>query len=415
MNYSERAPAFLAGAAAATATVSIAASQLLLGLAVAVLVLQPRKLRWPPVTLPLVLFMGWTLVSLAFSPDPQSGFPQIKKFYVYLMLWAVFSAIRTLAEVSTVAWGWVLGASLSALWAFRQLFKMVTARPDKFYSGLFYYVYSNDARITGFMGHWMTFSAITMMALMIAVALLLFGPRDRSFKFIAAAAAILSIGLIAGWQRSVWAGATVGMIWLLGSKKPWLALLVPIFGTILVIANPAQIGDRVMLLVKPQPNLLDSTSHRAALRAVGWEMIKAHPLVGVGPEQAKERFYDYVPSSVKLPLPHEWSTQHLHNLYYHYAAERGLPALAALLWFLVRALYDFVTARNRLAAAGSQRLPAGGALWMLNGAIAAILGIMVAAWGEVNLGDSEVLAMFLSIVACGYVVIAADRDHPQKT
>ncbi len=47
---------------------------------------------------------------------------------------------------------------------------------------------------------------------------------------------------------------------------------------------------------------------------------------------------------------------------------------------------------------------------MLNGAIAAILGIMVAAWGEVNLGDSEVLAMFLAIVACGYSVIAAQKE-----
>ncbi len=52
-------------------------------------------------TLPLLLFMGWTLVSLAFSPDPRGGFPQIKKFYVYLMLWVVFSLIRTLAEVRT--------------------------------------------------------------------------------------------------------------------------------------------------------------------------------------------------------------------------------------------------------------------------------------------------------------------------
>lgn len=407
MQLRERAPAFLAGAAAATATVSIAASQALLGLSVVALLLQPRKLRWPPVTWPLLMLMGWTLVSLAFSPDPHSGLPQIKKFYVYLMLWAVFSGLRTIAEVCTVAWGWVLGGSLSALWAFRQLFKMAMAKPDKFYSGFFYYVYSNDARITGFMGHWMTFSAITMMSLMIAGALLLFGPRDRSRPWLVAGTIILATGLIAGWQRSVWAGAVVGAMWLLGSKKPWLALLVPVFGGILLAANPGRIGDRVMLLVKPQPNLLDSTAHRATLRAVGWEMIKAHPLVGVGPEQAKVRFYDYVPSTVKLPLPHEWSTQHLHNLYYHYAAERGLPALAALLWMFGRALYDFITARKRL--------PEGGSRWMLEGAIAAILGIMVAAWGEVNLGDSEPLAMFLSIVACGYVVIAAQKDPAQKT
>ncbi|MEI9813016.1 MAG: hypothetical protein WDO18_10265 [Acidobacteriota bacterium] len=41
-----------------------------------------------------------------------------------------------------------------------------------------------------------------------------------------------------------------------------------------------------------------------------------------------------------------------------------------------------------------------------------ILGIMVAAWGEVNLGDSEPLAMFLSVIACGYVVIRAPQEVP---
>ncbi|MEI9813015.1 MAG: O-antigen ligase family protein [Acidobacteriota bacterium] len=333
----EHAPAYLAGAAAATSTVSIAASQIFLGLAIVALLLDRRKLRWPPVTVPLIGLMVWTLVSLAASPDPRGGLPQIKKFYVYLMMWAVFSGLRTLRDVRTVAWGWVLGGSLSALWALVQFERMYTAKPDKFYSGLFYYVYSNDARITGFMGHWMTFSAITMMALCVAGALLLFAPRSRAKPAIAVGAVVLLVGLIAGWQRSVWAGAAVGAMWLLWSKRPVLVLLVPVFGAVLLAWNPAHIRDRVMLLVRPQPNLLDSSAHRAALRATGWEMIKAHPWVGVGPEQAKVRFYDYAPPAVPHPVPHEWSTQHLHNLYYHYAAERGLPALAALLWLLGRA------------------------------------------------------------------------------
>ncbi len=43
--------------------------------------------------------MGWTLVSLAASGHARGGLPQVKKFYVWLMLFVVFSALRHLNEV----------------------------------------------------------------------------------------------------------------------------------------------------------------------------------------------------------------------------------------------------------------------------------------------------------------------------
>jgi O-antigen ligase len=150
-----------------------------------------------------------------------------------------------------------------------------------------------------------------------------------------------------------------------------------------------------MSVFRPQQNIVDSTAHRSALRATGWEMIKAHPLVGVGPEQIKVRFLDYAPASVPRPAPKDWAIGHLHNIYYQYAAERGLPALAFLLWFLGRALYDFFRALR--GAPPDTR-------WMLQAAIATILAMMVAGLAEHNLNDSEPLGVFLGIVACGYAV-----------
>lgn len=395
----ERAPAYLAGASAVTITVSIAASQTLLALALVALLLDRRKLRWPPVALPLLLFMGWTLLSLAASPDPRGGLPDIKKFYVYLMLIAVFSGLRTLREVRWVAWGWVTGASLSVLWGVGQVLRLYLAT-DRF----FYYVYSNGARITGFMGHWMAFSAITMMALFMATAILLFDEQRRYKRsLLAASVALLGLGVLLGWTRSYWVAAAVGGMWLLWAKKPKLVALIPVTAAVLLIANPLSVRDHVMALVQPDPWLLNSTQHRAGLRATGWEMIKAHPFFGVGPGQAKERFYEYAPPSVPRPVPEGWSLQHLHNLYYQYAAERGIPALLLLLWFLVRALYDFI--RHRHAVLQGR--------WMLEGAIACVIGMMIGGWGEVNLGDSEPLAMFLSIVACGYVVIQSPQTLPK--
>ena len=99
-------------------------------------------------------------------------------------------------------------------------------------------------------------------------------------------------------------------------------------------------------------------------------MIKAHPLVGVGLERVGPEFEHYVPADVPRPLPTGYYG-HLHNIYYHFAAERGLPALAAILWLFGQALWDFARAlrgsreatRGALGAArrgrGDYRLDAG--------------------------------------------------------
>lgn len=179
---------------------------------------------------------------------------------------------------------------------------------------------------------------------------------------------------------------------LLWCRKKWLVALVPVTAAVILAASPL-LRDRVLSTFQPQVNIVNSTAHRAALRATGWEMIKAHPLVGVGPEMVSSHFMEYAPPSVPHPWPTAWSKGHLHNVYYQYAAERGLPALLAMLWFLGRALYDFWLARR--AAEGR---------WMMLAAVASILAVMVAGLAEHNLNDSEPLGVFLSIVACGYVV-----------
>src|SRR5262249_35598651 len=108
------------------------------------------------------------------------------------------------------------------------------------------------------------------------------------------------------------------------------------------------------------------------------------------------QFEHYIPAGVPRPLPSGYY-QHLHNIYFHYAAERGLPALAALLCFFGCALYSFARAMRH--APPDTR-------WILHAAIAVIVAFMVGGYFEVNFGDSEVLGMFLAVMGCGYV--AAD-------
>lgn len=89
-----RVPFYLAFAAGVAGIVSIAACHMLIGLSAAALIVNRKQFRMPPLWLPLAIFIGWTLVSLAVSEDPGAGWPQIKKFYVWIVLFAVFSTFR---------------------------------------------------------------------------------------------------------------------------------------------------------------------------------------------------------------------------------------------------------------------------------------------------------------------------------
>ena len=76
------------------------------------------------------------------------------------------------------------------------------------------------------------------------------------------------------------------------------------------------------------------------------------------------------------------------------------------MWFLGRILYDFI--RHVRRAEGDARA-------ILHGAIAVIVGVLLVGFFELNLGDSEVLTIFLVTVACGYVAIDCAKElHPAR-
>jgi O-antigen ligase len=117
-------------------------------------------------------------------------------------------------------------------------------------------------------------------------------------------------------------------------------------------------------------------------------MIEAHPWVGVGPEQVGRQFLAYVPPDAGPPLPEGWYG-HLHNVYLQYAAERGIPVLLIFL-----ALVGVVLWRGIRTAAHAP---------LVHGVVAALIALMVGGIFEFNLGDSEVLTLFLALLACVYV------------
>ncbi|SRR5579883_422203 len=384
----EDVPMLLAGLAAVCTPVSIAGFEILMGLAAAAMFAARQTWRTPPVLVPLGVFFGWTMISLAAHSSWRLGYPQVKKFYVFLMLFLVVSAFRQVRQIQWIAWGWALAASLSAAWAINQFYNKVLDAKEA--NQDFYALYVVN-RITGFMGHWMTFSGEMMIALMVLGALVFFTAWRGWNILLIVAGIVIAAALVLAQTRSMWLGAATGAVYLIWLWKRWVLIALPAIVAVLALVNPFGVGDRIQSAFNPHGEL-DSNAHRAMCRAIGWEMIKAHPLLGVGAEEVGPQHLNYLPPGTKLPLP-EGYYGHLHSIYFQYAAERGVPALLALLWFLARMLYDFVRAVRRRSS------------WALHGAIAVMIAVLVGGFYEYNLNDSEVLAMFLAVMGCGYVAV----------
>ena len=262
----------LAFASAMAILVSIALSQILLALALGFLLLSNIPLRWPRVALPFALFLVWTFVSLAFSPDPARGTIQVRKMFVYLMLLVAFSALSTLSRVKWVAFGWMAIGTLTAGRGLIQFWKDVLGARAEHRD--FYTYYISD-RIRGFMSHWMTFSGQEMFILVILASFLLFAPDVRRRLWLAVpCAAAVGLALVASDTRSVWiasVGAVFYMLWV-WSKRAALAL--PALLAVGLIVAPKPIQERAMSIVKPKKQT-DSNEHRIVCWRTGWEMIKA--------------------------------------------------------------------------------------------------------------------------------------------
>jgi O-antigen ligase len=377
---------------------SIAVSQILLGLGLLALILSRRKLRFPPIKLPLAIFFLWTIAAMLLSPDARAGMPQLRKFFVFGIVLLIFNSVESVGQVRALVFGWVGVATLSALfscWQFLNRYQEAVRVRAPLYD------YLLDDRTRGFESHWMTFGGVEMIVFIMLLSALLFA-RAQPWKVYGWFCLLaLWAGLILGFTRSIFLlGVPIGAIYLLWNWKRKVVGVLPVAAVVGFVLSPAYLRERIITVVKPNGNE-ESNAQRAVARRVGWEMVKAHPWFGLGPEQIQPQFQAWVPPDIPRPLPLGWYG-HLHNIYLQYAAERGIPALAAIMWMIGKVIVDFVVELRRRPSAWDAR-------YVLRGAIAATLAVLAAGFFEYNLGDSEVLTMFLSVIACGYSVIKLDR------
>ena len=354
---------------------SIAIAQILLTVAVvcwiALIVVDRESVDVPSFMWPLLAYAALTLVSTAFSPDPRISLMACKQMVLFLIVPLVYRFVR--------------GSNAQTMVTVIVTFAAASAAVGIFEFGVLHYD-NLGQRPQGTLGHYMTYSGLLMLVIGAALARILFGERDRLWAALVLPALAVTIPLTFSRSAEVGACAAVALLLLLKDKR--LLAVLPVLALVFFVAAPARVTNRVESIF----NVKDPTNRdRIAMFKEGVHMVKDHPVLGLGPNMVQPFYAQYrEPDAVNALNPH------LHNVPLQIAAERGLLALVAWIWFVVAvvvSLWKMLSDRHQrlLAATG----------------LSAVVAMLAAGMFEYNFGDSEFLMLFLVLITLPF---AADRN-----
>jgi O-antigen ligase len=358
--------------------VSIAAAGILLAVTLACwaafVALRHERIEVPRMFWPLMAYAAATLVSALFSAERALSFIDSKQLVLLLIVPVVYRLARGDRAVTLTTVIITVGA-ISAVLGIVQY-------------GILHYD-NLGRRPQGALTHYMTYSGLLMLVAGTAAARLIYRTADRVWPALVMPALLVALALT--FTRSAWVGACAAIAVLLVIKDRRLLAALPIGLAIFIAIAPVRITDRAWSMF----DLNDPTNRdRLAMLRSGAQMVRDHPLTGVGPNMIKELYPQYRDSLAVQPL-----NVHLHNVPMQIAAERGLPALAIWIWFVVTVSSDMLRLLRR------SRHPS-----LAAGGLAAIVAMIGAGLFEYNFGDSEFLMLLLVLVTLPY---AAERPSDE--
>ena len=354
--------------------VSIAAAQALLALTavlwIALVVRNRERIEVPRMFWPLAAYGAWTILSALDAVDRGVSLMDTKQLLLFAIIpigYRLLPGRRSLTAVDVII---TIGA-LEAVFGIVQ-----------------YAILNFDhlgRRVQGSLTHYMTYSGVLMLVACAAAARIMFRRQDRTWSALVMPALLVALALT--MTRNAWVGACLGIGLLFLLRDFRLIALLPLTAALFLWLAPPTLTQRFYSTF----SLTDPTNRdRVAMMKSGVRMIKDHPLTGVGPDGVR-----LVYSVYRDPMAERQLNPHLHNVPMQIAAERGLPALAIWLWFIVVLVRDLA---RKTRSSSWRSLP--------TAALAGVVAMLSAGMFEYNFGDSEFLMLFLLLVTLPY---AADR------
>jgi O-antigen ligase len=316
---------------------------------------------------PLLAFAIVTIAGVPFSFDPLVSVGLLPRLLLFL-------TVPLAAALIDARWWRRMVAGLAAMGALMGAW------------GILQYIAGGgdpNLRISGPLSIYMTYAGWLMAVVLVLWAELVLSPRGR-WWYLLPAALIGSTALVLSYTRSAWVGMALGLLMLAAVWQRRLLLLYPLLAVLVWLAVPRAVLDRALSIFDLQQH---ANYDRVCMVISGVQMIRDHPWTGVGLDMVR-RVY---PLYRRDDAP-QWRTPHLHNNVLQIAAERGLLALAAYLWFL--AAFFTATWRGLPALAGADRAAVAATL-------IAVVGVTAAGLFEYNFWDAEIQYLMLILMGAG--------------
>jgi len=363
-----------------------------------------QPLRRHPLTPPLLLWAGLSVLSAAFSGDPGWSLWMTRDVLriatFYLVLWAT----RDAAHALRLWQGFLVVLTLMAAYGVAQAFLCGT-RPALIPAGWLGELCTHPSRVSGPFSIYMTFGGVLLVGALFFVAYLAHVSWRRVWWMIPAVTVTIA-ALALTYSRNAWLGLVAGILGLLATAHRAGRILLVLVSLALVaaLASPASVVERARSIIDLQDQ---SIRDRVAMWRAGLAMIADHPLLGVGPGEVRAWYPHYRRPEAVRP-----STGHLHNSAIHIAAERGLPALAAWVWLWI----VFFRETGRVLGRLGRDRPVERAL--ICASLGGVAGFLVAGLFEHNFGDAEVVMLVYALMALPSIVAqalpAAGRTAPSR-
>ncbi len=279
---------------------------------------------FPSITIPAMLLICAGILSMLNSTDKllsiSAIFQYAKVFLVYFITANMVrneDDLKLVIRVLLITLIWV-----SLLYILQNISRMGEGKGDEI---LF--------RARGAFGSSGTMGHYTSSVLLIALGVVFLRIKS-SMRTLALLAFITGIpALILTFARTPWIDGSVCMvlgIWY-GLRRRWFSIVK--FAGLLVVVGMIALLLWPMISYRLNQDSAGALTERINLMIVAWNIIKAHPIIGIGINNYYEVYKGYIPDELR----HTW-IRPVHNQYLLVWAEMGIIGLSAFVWFLLAAL-----------------------------------------------------------------------------
>jgi O-antigen ligase len=376
--------------------VSIAISETFLSLAALIQLIQLAR-RKARLRLPwcLWLWLAWAALESVlwmWSPEPALGWSEIRHLLLLGVVFVTLSGFDRSPDLLAAWRGLFVGATASSLVLIGEFVYRLQRYSEEIAAGgdMSFYLRSG-----GLVHHWMIYGTIEVMVVAGLIAYWSAYPADR--RWLWPLAVINGVAVVLSLTRMAWVTCLVLLgIHLIWKRSKWVWAL-PVLPLVLYAVAPDAVRTRVHDTLNPS---YYSNSERVQMMRVGLDMIRDHPLRGVGPGRVEKLYTSYLDPEDNVPAYHG----HLHNNLLQIAAQFGLAVTGVAVAFVAALFHSLFRARR--AAAN----PAAG--FLTETALLALTGFLIAGMFEYTYGHSLGLIMAAFSILPALIHSAAGRSDP---